>query len=75
MSLITMYHFTDQAGWKGIRDSLTIKMSSKGAFGPGVYLTDLTPEKYDKEGISLNIFLAKVRAYQLVLWCIITPLV
>lgn len=43
-------------GFVGIKSSLTITKSPSGAFGPGVYLTDLSPPKYDKSGISLDIF-------------------
>ena len=59
MGLVKLFHYTDYSGFKGIKSAGKIRMSGNGAFGPGVYFTDLSPSKYDKEGISLDCFTGK----------------
>ncbi|KAJ6649493.1 hypothetical protein Bhyg_04729, partial [Pseudolycoriella hygida] len=49
------YHYTNTCGAEAIRSSLYILPSDRsGAFGPGVYLTDLDPQSFFREEILAN---------------------
>eukprot|EP00918_Siedleckia_nematoides_P097632 GHVU01213887.1.p1 GENE.GHVU01213887.1~~GHVU01213887.1.p1 ORF type:complete len:131 (+),score=23.49 GHVU01213887.1:142-534(+) len=54
----TVYHYTDARGAKGIQKSGQIKKSTDttldAAFGPGVYVTDMRPDKHTKSEIAQN---------------------
>ena len=58
MSYITLYHYTDESGMRGIQDLREIKQSGMvgvdAVFGEGVYLTSLNPEQHSKKTIAQN---------------------
>ncbi len=49
MAFSTYYHYTDEAGKKAIEKSKKLKKSGNGAMGPGVYLTQVTPDNKKQE--------------------------
>lgn len=56
MSFMWLYHYTGEDGINGIRASQKILKSATGAFGPGVYFTDLASPHHDSCGISDDCF-------------------
>ena len=59
------YHYTSTAGAEGIKKKGVIhKSHANGVFGPGVYLTDLEPEKFFRYQILKNNYGGNYKQYK-----------
>lgn len=55
---MTLYHYTSEAGHRGIKADRQITASTNGKYGPGVYLTDLNPDENARDVIARELYRA-----------------